>query len=244
VRKGKEGVFVMSTQVPAMEHEGFFRPHEALEVVVSGSSSGIGEAIVREFLAHGHHVWGIDVAPASIEHACFTHWQADIRSDPLPRELEPQVVVHAAGTLEEQDAIAVNLEGSIRVSRCYEDSPQLRSILFIASASARNGAEFPLYVASKAGLVGYMRNLALRLAPRGVVCNSISPGGVVTPANAHILEDPELYRQVLAETLTGRWAQPQEVAKLAYFLCVHNRSIIGEDILMDNGEMLKSNFIW
>ena len=117
-------------------------------------------------------------------------------------------------------------------------------MLFIASASARNGAEFPQYVASKAGLVGYMKNLALALAPRGITVNSISPGGVITPANAHILDDPKLYQAVLAETLLGKWAEADEIADLACFLTLRNRSITGEDILVDNGEMLKSNFIW
>ncbi|MBR3235822.1 MAG: SDR family oxidoreductase, partial [Atopobiaceae bacterium] len=116
--------------------------------------------------------------------------------------------------------------------------------LFVASASARNGAEFPMYVASKAGIVGYMKNLALNLASRGITCNAISPGGVITPANDHILNSKRLYQAVLNETLLGKWAEASEVADLAYFLTVVNRSITGEDILMDNGEMLKSNFIW
>ena len=47
-----------------------------------------------------------------------------------------------------------------------------------------------------------------------------------------------------AETLLGKWAEPEEIADLAHFLTVVNRSITGEDILIDNGEMLKSNFIW
>ena len=89
-----------------------------------------------------------------------------------------------------------------------------------------------------------MKNLALELAERGVTCNSISPGGVITPANSHILESGELYEKVLAETLLRKWAEPEEIAELAYFLTVTNRSITGEDILIDNGEMLKSNFIW
>ena len=215
-----------------------------MDVIASGTSSGIGRAIAERFLAEGHRVWGIDVAPGALSHPSYTHVTHDIR-DELPAGLpDPQIVVLCAGTLEEADAISVNLEATMRLAEHFAGGAALRSVLFIASASARNGAEFPYYVASKAGLVGYMRNLALRLAPRGITCNSISPGGVVTPANDHILRDEELYRQVLAETLTGRWAEPEEVADLAYFLTVHNRSIIGEDILMDNGEMLRSNFVW
>ena len=99
-------------------------------------------------------------------------------------------------------------------------------------------------MASKAGLVGYMKNRALTLARRGVTCNSISPGGVVTPANRHILDDPTLYAAVKAETLLGKWCEGGEIADLAWYLTVVNRSITGEDILIDNGEMLRSNFIW
>ena len=157
---------------------------------------------------------------------------------------DPEIIINNAGTLDEGEALEVNLTGTIAFTERFLGSPALRSVLFIASASARNGAEFPYYVASKAGLVGYMKNLALSLAKRGVTCNSISPGGVVTPANAHILDSEELYAAVKAETLLGKWAEPEEIAELAYFLTVTNRSITGEDVLIDNGEMLKSNFIW
>ena len=74
--------------------------------------------------------------------------------------------------------------------------------------------------------------------------NSISPGGVITESNGHILESEELYAAVKAETLLGKWAEPEEIAETAYFLTVINRSMTGEDLLIDNGEMLRSNFIW
>lgn len=215
-----------------------------VNVVVSGTSSGIGEAIARRFLAGGHTVYGFDVEHASIVHPRYTHVKHDIRKKITANIPAPHVLVCNAGTLEENDAIEVNLTGTIRFAQHFIESPDLRSVLFVASASARNGAEFPWYVASKAGVVGYMKNLALQLAPRGITVNSVSPGGVITPANAHILKNKDLYAQALAETLLGKWAQPEEVADLVWYLTMRNRSITGEDILMDNGEMLKSNFIW
>jgi len=216
-----------------------------MNVVISGTSTGIGRAIAQEFLDKGHAVYGFDVLPAGIEHPRYRHVIHDVRDGAFPEDLpSPEVLVCNAGTLEEADAIDVNLLGAMRFVEHFCDGAALRSILFVASASARNGAEFPRYVASKAGIVGYMKNLALKVAARGVTCNSVSPGGVLTSSNQHILDDPKLYEAVLAETLLGKWAEPQEVAELAYFLTVTNRSITGEDILMDNGEMLKSNFIW
>jgi len=217
---------------------------EPMIILVTGTSQGIGRAIAVRFLKAGHTVCGVDLRESTIEHPGYRHFVRDIRDGSPFAVPGPDILINNAGTLEETDAIEVNLNGTIRFTERFTDSPALRSVLFIASASARNGAEFPYYTASKAGLVGYMKNLALKLAPRGIPCNSISPGGVVTPANRHILESPALYDAVKAETLLGKWAEPEEIADLAYFLTVTNRSITGEDILIDNGEMLKSNFIW
>ncbi len=216
-----------------------------MNVFISGTSSGIGKACAELFLERGHDVWGFDIAEPSVRHEHFHHVTHDVRdTEELAGLPEAEIVINNAGVLEEEDAIDVNLLGNIRFSERFHESPRLHSVLFIASASARNGSEFPLYVVSKSGIVGYMKNLALALASRGITVNSISPGGVITPANQHILDDEELYRQVLAESLLGKWADPEEVAELAYYLTVTNRSITGEDILMDNGEMLRSNFIW
>jgi len=215
-----------------------------MSVVISGTSEGIGRAIALKFLSEGYSVIGYDIKESSIDDPKYTHVIHDIRDELCEDVSDAEIVIHSAGTLEERDALEVNLIGTIRFSEAFEKSPALRSVLFIASASARNGAEFPMYVSAKAGIVGYMKNRALALAPRGITVNSISPGGVITGANSHILEDEKLYSAVKAETLLGKWAAPEEVADLAYYLTVQNRSITGEDILMDNGEMLRSNFIW
>lgn len=215
-----------------------------MRAVISGASGGIGRAIAERFLKEGHEVCGFDIAPAAIEHPAYTHFIHDVRDGAFPETGPAEYVIACAGTIDEAEAIEVNLIGAVRFAERFIESPALKSVLFVASASARNGAEFPYYVASKAGLVGYMKYLAGKLAKRGVTVNSVSPGGVITPMNRHILESEELYGKVKAETLLGKWAEPEEIADFVYFLTAVNRSMTGEDLLIDNGEQLRSNFIW
>ena len=207
-----------------------------MNIVISGTASGIGRAIALKFIKEGHSVFGFDIKKSSIDDPSYEHYLCDVREEEFPEVPEPDIVINNAGTFEEKDAINFNEH--------FIKSTALKSVLFIASASARNGAEFPQYAASKAGMVGYMKNKTLELSRKGVTVNSISPGGVITESNAHILESGELYSAVKAETLLGKWADPEEIADLAYFLTVVNRSMTGEDLLIDNGEMLRSNFIW
>ena len=214
-----------------------------MKVIISGTSQGIGRAMAVLFLNKDHEVIGVDKKDSSINHPRYTHVKKDIR-DELPEVDNVNVIIANAGVQDEGEAIDVNLSATIKFVEKYATSIALSSVLFIASSSARNGAEFPLYSASKGGVITYMKNLALRLSKNKVTVNSISPGGVVTPFNEHILNDEKLYEAVKNETLFHRWAEPEEIAEWAYFITVKNKSMTGEDILIDNGEMLKSNFIW
>lgn len=72
----------------------------------------------------------------------------------------------------------------------------------------------------------------------------MSPGGVYTSMNEHIVKNPDMLTDVLRETLLNRWADSSEIAELVYYLSVTNKSITGQDIIIDNGELSKFNFIW
>ena len=141
-----------------------------MKVLITGTSSGIGKACAERFLLEGHEVIGIDRLPASIGHPAYRHYTADIReADALPEIENVEILVNNAGVQGSEDDISVNLRGTIAVTEEYiAGNPALKSVLFNASASAVSGQEFPEYAASKAGLLGYMRNVAIRMAPRGV----------------------------------------------------------------------------
>ncbi len=213
-------------------------------VLITGTSGGIGHAVAEKFLSCGHTVVGIDIMPQTIRHDAYTHYICDIVDGKLPDIPGVEILINNAGVQDSGRDIDVNLGGTIRVTEKYAFQKSIRSVLFIASSSASTGAEFPEYAASKGGVVAYMKNTAQRLSHYGATSNSISPGGVITELNSHIINDPTLWSAVLSETLLGKWADTDEIAEWTYFVTVINRSMTAQDILVDNGEAAKFNFIW
>lgn len=215
-----------------------------MKVLVTGTSSGIGRAIALKYIHEGHEVLGIDWSDSAIENEHYTHIKKDICSKELPDIENVDILVNNAGVQNTKDDIDINLKGTINITEKYGIQSNIKSIVFIASASASTGAEFPEYVASKGGMVAYMKNVALRIAEYKATANSVSAGGVITPLNKHIIESPKLWDEVLNETLLNKWATAEEIADFVYFLSVNNKSMTGQDLLIDNGEALKSNFVW
>ncbi|MBP5574894.1 MAG: SDR family oxidoreductase [Bacilli bacterium] len=216
-----------------------------MKVLITGSSRGIGLAVANHFLANGHEVIGFDLLPSSINHPNYTHYQLDVsKKKSLPNIEGIEIVFNNAGKQNDND-IQNNLVGSINITEKYAFQDKIKSVLFNASASARSGFEFPEYVASKAGVVGYMKNVATRLVVFGATVNSISLGGVLTDSNAPVMEDAKSWNQIMEATPLKKWMTLNEVCDWVYFLTVVNKSLTGQDILVDNGEYnLNSTFVW
>lgn len=218
-----------------------------MKVLITGTSRGIGRAAAMKFLSLGHAVHGIDISAATLEHPLYTHHVADVRrAEALPDIEGVEILFNNAGVQQGDDDIAVNLVGAINVTEKYAaNNPALKSILFNASASSVSGQEFPRYVASKAGLVGYMRNVAIRVAPRGVTCNAISLGGVLTDSNDAVMKDKALWDAIMAVTPMKKWTTLDEVCAWITFLTLDNHSMSGQNLLIDNGEKdLNPTFVW
>lgn len=215
-----------------------------MKILITGTSQGIGKAIAELFLKNGHMVIGIDRQPSSIENEAYMHYQCDIRDrELLPTVDDVEILINNAGTQNEDD-IDINLKGLIYMTERYGVQEHIKSILHVGSASAHTGAEFPEYCASKGGVLAYTKNVAMRVASFGATCNSLDPGGVLTPLNACVIEDPELWAEIMKETPLRKWATTEEIAEWAYFLTVVNTFCTGQNILVDGGESINYNFVW
>ena len=215
-----------------------------MKILVTGTSQGIGKAIAERFLKEAYEVIGIDRQEASIHHQNYVHYQLDVRDyDNLPDIRDVNILINNAGTQNEDD-IDINLKALIHITEKYGIQDKIRSILNIGSASAQTGAEFPEYCASKGGILAYTKNVAMRIANYGATCNSLDPGGVLTPLNECVINDPVLWAQIMDETPLKKWATTEEIAEWAYFLTITNTFCTGQNILVDGGESINYHFIW
>lgn len=190
-----------------------------------------------------HHLaLAVDVTkPAGVEQAVATVLEATGRIDILVNSagvalLEPAGEVSEAAW---ERTLAVNLTAPLLLAQAV--APAMRRqrhgrIINLASqASVVALRRHAAYCASKAGLVGLTRVLALEWASDGITVNAISPTVVDTPLGrkAWAGQVGEAMRALIP---TGRFAQPEEVARLAVFLAgTHAGMLTGENIVIDGG---------
>lgn len=95
----------------------------------------------------------------------------------------------------------------------------------------------PAYCASKAGLLGLTRSLAVGLAPEAIRVNAVCPGYVDTPMTAPFLSAaPEMRSQWEGQVPLGRIAAPEEVARVVRFLLSDEASYVtGAELVVDGG---------
>ena len=215
-----------------------------MNILITGTSSGIGKGCAEYFLKEGHLVYGFDKDTSTISHPAYTHFCLDIRDKSAYPKLSPvNIVINNAG-VQDGDDIDVNLKGTISITEHYAIHPAIRSVIMIGSASGHTGSEFPEYAASKGGVLAYTKNVAMRIAPYQATCNSLDFGGVLTELNRPVMEDESLWNQIMELTPLKRWMTVEEAAQWIYFMSVTNRFCTGQNILIDGLEAGNCSFIW
>ena len=161
------------------------------------------------------------------------------------------ILINAAGivirkttrdlSIDEWDrVIGINLSGAFYFSKAL--IPHMRGqgygrIINICSVMAHvSTADRVAYNASKAGLLAMTKSQALELAQDNITVVGISPGAFSTDMTAALQADPARNATFMDATPMRRWGEPEEIGKLARYLCSPDASYItGTDIVIDGG---------
>ena len=234
-------------------------------VVVTGAASGIGFCTTQMLLAEGYRVVACDLAPGRLTEidspnlhfaALDVRDAAALNAAVAGEEARGHAIaglVACAGIitrtpyleLDEETFdrhLDINLKGAFLA--CQSVLPAMRrqgrgSIVLFSSSIARSGSvNGAHYAASKGGVLGLARSLALETAREGVRVNVVSPGVTDTPMPRGHASDEEVYAKA-AKVPLRRIGQPEDMANAVLFLLRDDSSYVtGQDLRVSGGANL------
>ncbi|WP_255171143.1 SDR family NAD(P)-dependent oxidoreductase [Natrononativus amylolyticus] len=237
--------------------------------VVIGGTTGIGRAISEALSAAGADVVPTSRTKSSVEDAadavdCNLVCPTDVTDRDAVRSLfestvenigEINILVNSAGVVQEAKPVEeitddewglifdTNVYGVFLASQLIPDymANAPRIILNVSSMNGERAVrELSAYNSSKYGVKGLTETLALEFAERGIRVNAIAPGYVKTRQNEEVLDNEEVSAAIHKRTPLSRYAELDEIAGSALFLCSPAAEFItGETLVIDGGFSVK-----
>jgi len=226
--------------------------------IVTGTSSGIGQAIASKLLSEGWHVHGLDISPSKLSSPMFSAWEIDLKDpkqltgtlDQILSKHQPQVLVHAAGVLRVGSVGSLDMQAGHLMWQLHVDvATQLANrvlpimqqagkgrLVLVGSRVSAGIAGRSQYAATKAALLSLARSWAAECIAQGVTVNVVSPAATDTP----MLKDPARATTTPRLPPIGRLIQPDEVAALVEYLTrPEAAAITGQDIAICGGSSVQ-----
>lgn len=223
-----------------------------MNILVTGASKGIGKAIAEELQTLGNlYVTGRNenaLIACNAKGFCVCDLSKDVNNlAKFIEEKEIDVLVNNAGEYLYKDVEAITVEEIQKIYQTNLISPTYLiskavkymkekgwgRIINIGSISGVMGeSNACLYSASKAGLLGLTKALALELAQYNITVNTINPGWVETDLGNASIEESEFSKEEIIECIPQRrFVKPEEVAKLCKYLISDDaKAITGQGI--------------
>ena len=234
-------------------------------VIITGGTRGIGESLVESFLnsgfcvvATGSNKENLKKLNVQNKDKNLEYYHLDFLSKisvqsfikKINKYEKVDVLINNAGinkidfiddiSEKDWDSInMVNLKGPFLLARVISKKMKKYKsgkIINIASVfSMQSREKRASYSASKWGLIGFTKAIALDLAPYNILVNAVSPGFVDTELTRRILSSKEI-KDLLKTIPQKRLAKPNEIAKVVLFLSSkENTYITGQNIAIDGG---------
>jgi NAD(P)-dependent dehydrogenase (short-subunit alcohol dehydrogenase family) len=142
------------------------------------------------------------------------------------------------------ETIDINLKGSfLCIQRAVPEMLKQGKGKIINISSIAGQIGFPnsvAYCASKGGIMGMTKALAMELAPLKINVNDLAPGDTETPLNEHLLKDPEYLRGRVENTPYGRVGKVSDIAPGAVYLASDESDFVnGITLTIDGGLIIK-----
>ncbi|MBT3142514.1 short-chain dehydrogenase [Phaeobacter gallaeciensis] len=231
--------------------------------LITGGRSGIGQAIAHRLRDEGAKVFTAQRAPDPD----FPNFTADFSDPTTPAQVIEQVIadsgqldvlINNAGMMQESSIEAISLEDWQRNLTVNLTAPFLLIQAALPHLRATQGSIVNIgsieglganpghaaYCASKAGLHGLTRAVAVDHGPEGIRCNAVAPGWIDTDLNQDFIDsmdDPQAFRRDIGKIHpVDRTGTPAEVAALVAFLVAEESGFItGQVYTVDGGRMAK-----